>query len=179
MLRSLTSLAVILFLLPAVALAKAPSQRNFPTIRGVLKRADEAIEAARAKAEAEAKDDKMERIRAYEEGKVQPFDAKFVVDILKDDKEEMKYRQAAAFAIRNRFKDIAPNDEKYAKLKRAIGSELIASLNDSSQEIREWVAGVFRTFWPGEYSRFGFDPKESVYAKRSKAWREWRKFLGR
>lgn len=173
-----TMLAIPLFLvaLGGVAFGRAPTREELPTVRDVKKLTDaETVRIQRA-TEAANRDDKMDRIRAWEDGRVQVTDVKFLLDIIKDEKEERKYRYQATVAIRNRLKDMPAADQKIRKLKQQIGLELVGLLTENDDELRTWVAAIFHEFWQGEYTKSGYDPKDS-YLKRLKAAREWRKFL--
>jgi hypothetical protein len=162
--------------IPATAFAKAPTLAELPTTVSINKMAGERI-AARLKAEEEAKKDpKMDLINAYSNGNTKLMDFSPVAEILKTEKEEPRYRQAAAMALRQRFKDVR-TDTRIRDLKKKIGQSICGLLVDNDATVRTWVHQVFSEYWPGESSRIRYDPNETNYPKRYKAYREWRKYL--
>jgi len=164
----------------ALAYGRAPTLEELPTIKRIQEDADKAIEERR-RAEIEAqKDPVMDEIHAYRDKAVPMFAPhwKGIADILKDDRETMEHRRAAAEAFRERFKDHIKADSRIEKLKKDIAVYLLPKLNDSNNtEVRIWVAGVFQRFWPGTYTKIGFNPEESNFKSRYDDWKEWRKFL--
>lgn len=174
--RSILAVPFVLVLLGGVAFARAPTREDLPTVRDVMRRMDREEELIQRRAEEANRDDKMDRIKAWEDGRAQVTEVKFLLDIIKDEKEERKYRYQATVAIRNRLKDMPAADQKIRKLKQQIGLELVGLLTDNDDDVPVWVAAIFREFWPGEYTKSGYDPKDP-YLKRLKAAREWRKFL--
>lgn len=174
--RAALAVPFVVLALGGVAFARAPTRAELPTVRDIIRRADEEQDRILRIAEEASRDDKMERIRDWEDGKVQVSDAKFLLDLIKDEKEERKYRYQATVALRNRLKDMPAADQKIRKLKQQIGIDLVGLLTDNDDEVRAWVAAIFRDFWAGEYTKTGYDPKDP-YLKRLKAAREWRKFL--
>lgn len=171
-----TLILAVLLAAPAAALAKAPTLAELPTTITINKLAEERI-AARLKAEEEArKDPKMDLINAYARGisKIGSFGE--IAEILKTEKEEPRYRQAAAMALRQRFKDVR-TDVRIRDIKKKIGQSVCSLLVDNDATVRTWVNQIFSQYWPGESSRIRYDPNETNYPKRYKAYREWRKFL--
>lgn len=170
----------VLLLLPALfaapAAARAPSLSDLPTIKRIQEMADRAIEEARRAAMEAARDEKMEAIKSYAGGSSSLFAWKGIAEILKDPNEEDRYRQAAADAFRERFKGL-DKDTRSEKLKREIGMTLLKLLNDKEKKVRIWVHGVLSVFWPGRAQTIGFNPEQTNYRERMRAYKEWQKFL--
>ena len=172
----LTLSVVALCALADRAAARAPTLEELPTVKEMLRRSDEAVAAAREKAAAAARDPKMDQINGYKDGTVSLYSWKDVADILKSGKEEAKYRQAAAEALRARFRDQDRRDARMAKVKKEIAVHLRTLLMDDERDVRVWVAAIFKEYFPGDAGRIGYDPNGS-YRDRNKAYKEWQKTL--
>ncbi len=169
--------AVLVMMVGGVALSRAPTLEDLPSVKAIQEAATKAIEKAREAAAAAEKDPKKEMIDAYANGSVSIFAWKGVVDVLKDDNEQAKYRQAAADAVRQRFQNVPPNDTKLEKVKKEIAAALLNLLSDNDKQVRIWVHGVFERFWPGRAQAIGFNPETADRRERYKAFKEWQKFV--
>ncbi|MHC4860758.1 MAG: hypothetical protein ACYTDY_11790 [Planctomycetota bacterium] len=174
-----TVLLVVAFLIlsAGVAQAKAPRLADLPTVKMVSEEAQRLIVTKRAAALAAQKDPKMDLIRDYADHKVNYWRYQGVAEILIDEKEEMKYRRRAAEAFLDRFEELNAWDDDIKKVKIRIGQQIVRALHDGNLEIRVLVAKIFQRYWPGQYSRFGYNPEETAYARRNKAVKKWREFL--
>jgi hypothetical protein len=177
--RSTIALLAFLLLAGGVAFARAPTSEELPTAKDILEEAVKEKARLDAEREAELRDPRTEAIKAYADAEKTPLAQwKDVVEILKNDKNEAEYRQSAAAALRARFKDLRA-DERIRRMKKEIGRELVYQLLSSDRNVRIWVAAIFKEFWDREYTRFGYDPNETNVPRRSKAVKEWRRFLAR
>jgi len=175
---ALTALALLL-LSAGAAVARAPTSEELPIAKDILEAAMEEKARLAAEREAELRDPRMETIRAYQDPEQTTLEEwQGVVEILKEKENEKKYRQAAADAIRARFQDIR-EDDRIRRMKKEIGRELVYQLLSPEREVRIWVAAIFKQFWGREYTRFGYDPEETNVPRRSKAVKDWRRFLAR
>ena len=166
----------ILALLATPALAKAPTLSELPTAKVVKEKSTDAAEAIRRAEEEAKKDPKLDLINAYADPSSSFYDFDDVVDILKDDKEKPEYRQKAANAIRLRFRDVKL-DGRIRDVKKKISQSIVRLLKDGDVGVRTWVYGIFSEFYQGAAGRIGYDPAESNYMKRNKAYQDWVKFL--
>lgn len=167
-----------LLALSTPALARAPKLADLPTVKMVTEQADLIIEEDRARELAEQQDPKIDLIDDYSGRNVNYWQFARVTDILTEDKEDMKYRRHAADALLHRFDEEDAWDPNVKKVKVKIGSALVKELHDTKLEIRVLVAQIFEKYWPGQYSRFGYDPEETAFAKRNRAVKRWREYLG-
>jgi hypothetical protein len=142
-------------------------------VRAILREREE----AQREKEEKPPDPRMERIRAYAEGRASLFDWRRLTDLLKDETADARHRQSAADALRERFKNLNRGDAQVARLMMKIGHELHTRLMDRDERVRTWVHGVFKVFWPGRAQVIGFRPDDMNYRARYKAWKEWRHFL--
>jgi hypothetical protein len=174
--RAVSCVAVLL-LLAGVASAKAPSLADLPTIKMVNEQADELIKQKRAAELAAQQDPKLDQINEYAEGKVNYWRYQGVAEIFADDKEDIKYRRAAGDAFLRCFDEKNAWDEDVKKVKIRIGQKIMSELHAANLEIRILTAKIFQKYWPGQSSRFGYNPEETAYARRNKAVKKWREFL--
>ncbi len=167
---------IVLAALATPALAKAPTLAELPTAKYILSQSEKE-KAARLLAEAEAKKDpKLDLINAYADPSSSFYDWDEVVDILKDDKEKAEYRQKAANAIRLRFRGVKL-DGRIRDVKKKIAQSVVRLLKDGDAAVRTWVYGIFQDFYQGAAGRITYDPNESNYMKRNKAYQDWVKYL--
>ena len=156
--------------------AKAPTLEELPTAKFINEKSKKEI-LARALAEAEAKKDpKMDKINAFADPVGSIYQWEPIVDIFNDDKEDMKYREAAALAIRAKFRGIE-SDARVRELKKKIGLAVVKQLMNRDVTIRTLAYGILVEFFPGQVNRLKYDPNESNFMRRSKAAKDWRNHL--
>ncbi|MEN8152231.1 MAG: hypothetical protein ABFS86_20605 [Planctomycetota bacterium] len=158
------------------AFGKAPTLEELPTGKWIVAKSKEAIEVARLKAEEAKKDPKLDLINAYADPSGSFYDWAGVVEILKDGKEKPGYRQKAANAIRIRFRDVRA-DGRIRDVKKKIAQSIVRLLKDGNIDERTWVYGIFHEFYQGAAGRIGYNPAETNYMKRNKAYLDWVKYL--
>jgi hypothetical protein len=173
------SIFLAVLLLPAGAVfAKAPSLDEIPSVKKIIEDSEKEAERRRLAAEEAKKDPKMEAITAYAKGPTSFYAWKEITEILRDKKEEDRYRKAASDAIRECFRDKDKTDRRVRDVMMEIGRDLVYKLNDSGdREGRLYVYLIFSDFWEARAKLIGYDPNETNYNKRSKAWREWYLYL--
>jgi len=158
------------------AWAKAPTLAELPTVKYINEKSKEEI-LARALAEEEAKKDpKMDKINAFADPAGSIYQWEPIVAFLKDGKEDIKYREAAALAIRAKFRGIEV-DARVREVKNRIGQAIVKLLMDNNATIRIQAYGILAEFYPGQVSRIRYDPNEKNYMRRNKAYRDWHKHL--
>jgi hypothetical protein len=121
-------------------------------------------------------DETLERIRTWADAEIPLFKHEFLTDIIRDDKHELRYREAAAEALCGRFKSL-PQDQRVNGEKEKVGRALLPRLMDTKADMRVVIARVFKQFWPGMYQRSGYDPTAVNFPVRYKAYKMWRQYL--
>jgi len=175
-LKTVIPMLATLLLLAAPAYALAPTLDELPTAKLILEKSKEEI-LARALAEEEAKKDpKMDLIKAYADPANLIYRWEPIVTILRDDKEEMKYRGAAALAIRAKFRGL-DLDTRVREVKKKIAQSIVKLLMDTDVMVRSHVYGILAEFYQGASTGIRYDPTETNYMKRNKAYRDWKQFL--
>ncbi len=158
---------------PGVALARAPTLRELPTVKAVLEAAKKLRAERAAAAAAAARDVKMEKIKAYEQSLVSIDSYRDVLKFLLDEREDDRYRMAAAAAIRTRFREKVGFD----RLKKEIARQLLPKLRSREKKVRIWASGILATFWPGKAKLIGYDPEEHNFIELTRKWRKWKDFV--
>jgi hypothetical protein len=167
---------IVLTVLATPALAKAPTLEELPTGKIIKAKAKAAIEDRRREEEKAKRNPKLDLINAYADPSSSFYDWEEIVAILKDDKEEPEYRQRAAAAIRDRFRGVKL-DGRIRDVKKRIAASTVRILKDGDLQERTWVYGIFEEFYEGTAHNIRYDPKESNYMRRTKAYQDWVKFL--
>lgn len=169
--------AVTLLFGNGVAFGRAPTLRQLPTAEMILKQAKKEIAAQERAAERAKQDPEMDKILAYEKGRSSIKEVQPLLDIFRDPRQKSKYRQAAAMAIRIRFKKVNPKDARIRLLEKSIGKEVVPLLESTQQEVREWADSILTEFWPSVARRIRYDPTKNDYRLKMTAIRRWRRFL--
>lgn len=173
--------AVLVGALALTARAEAPEADDMPTLERIYQEAKAAKEEAERAAAEAARDPNKEAIEAYRDGRTALAEFKPLTDIINndDDDEIQRYRQPAATAILQRFRQENGDDPAVQRTRAALALEIVDLMkaNSSDQVGLAIIQEVLQTWWRAKMTNDVRFKATDKWRERSKAWRIMRRYL--